>query len=129
MGQAAGKTAHPEVPYLKTWHRAKERGRRFNRNLLQYAGALAALLGIGGGAGSVLAVALSVVAKEDGADDWMFWLLGSLAAVVGVIVVPLVLYMRRAFRLRLEAEVEANNALDELIKLEPERFWPPVGQE
>ena len=129
MTTATRSEEHPEIADLQAWHRAKEHARRFNRNLLQYAGALAAILGIGGSAGSVLALAISVLEKNQGVDDWMIGLLAAVGVFVGVIAVPLIFYLVRAFRLRLTAEVDANEALDRLIARDPSRFWPQAGQE
>ena len=113
------------VEALQGWHRSKERARRFNRNLLQYAAALAALLGIGGGSGAVAAVGISVSKLSGNQALWVLIIAIVVAAIVALIAVALIYYLIRAFRLRLEAEVSANDFLDRLIERDPERFLPP----
>ena len=113
------------IEALQGWHRSKERAGRFNRNLLQYAAALAALLGIAGGSGAVAAVGISVSDLSGGTPEWVKVIAIVVAAVVALIAVALIYYLIRAFRLRLEAEVGANDFLDRLIERDSKRFWPP----
>ena len=44
--QAVNEKEKARITELQGWHRAKEAASRHNRNLLQYAGALAVVLGI-----------------------------------------------------------------------------------
>ncbi len=58
--QAVNEKEKARITELQGWHREKEAASRHNRNLLQYAGALALVLGIGGGSGGFLAVGLAL---------------------------------------------------------------------
>ena len=125
MAKAAASKQHPEIPELQGWHRAKERARRYNRNLLQYAAALTALLGIGGGSGAVVAVGISFSGLSGGEARWVLVIAIVVAAVVALIALALIYLLIRAFRLRRDAELDAINFLASLIERDPERFWPP----
>ena len=117
-GQATQR--HPDlVPALQGWHLAKERARRYNRNLLQYAGGVVALLGIGSGSGAVVAVAQGL--EEDPDLPWLA--IGIIAAVVGAIALLLIYFLLRAFGLRGEAERDVADHLSKLIAIDPDRFW------
>ena len=125
MAKARTSKQHPEIPELQGWHRAKERARRYNRNLLQYAAALTALLGIGGGSGAVAAVGISVAELKGKTADWVLVIAIVVAVVVALIALVLIYLLIRAFRLRRDADVDAINFLASLIERDPERFWPP----
>jgi len=49
--------AKRKVDALQNWHAATDGASRSNRNLLQYAAGIAALLGISAGSGGVFAIA------------------------------------------------------------------------
>ena len=120
-GQATQR--HPDfVPALQGWHLAKERARRYNRNLLQYAGGVVAILGIGSGTGAVIAVAQGLEGKEDG-DGVSSLVIYIIAAVVAAIALPFIYFLIRAFGLRGEAERDVAAHLSTLIALDPDRFW------
>lgn len=112
------------VEALQGWNQARESARRYDRNLLQYAGALAALLGISGGSGAVAAVGISVSELSGDQARWVLGLAIVVAAIVALIAVALIYYLVRAFRLRRKAEDGAVKSLCTLIALEPDRFWP-----
>ena len=113
------------VTALQGWHHANERAARFNRNLMQFAGGLAALLGISGGSAAVAATGISVERLGDGAARWVvFGFATAIAIVIALTALTLVYQMLRAYRLRLQAEVSAGRFLDSLIRQDPERFWP-----
>ena len=119
-GQATQR--HPDfVPALQGWHLAKERARRYNRNLLQYAGGVVALLGIGSGTGAVIAVAKGLEGNE-GTDDASVVIM-IIAAVVAAIALPFMYFLARAFWLRGEAERDVADHLSKLIAIDPDRFW------
>lgn len=117
---------HGDLPIstLQRWRLAKEAGARANRNVLQYAASLAAILGIGSGAGAVLAVARAL-SKDESAPHGL-----SLAVRYGLFVALAVLslalfwglganYVRRRL-----AERESDKCLKELIAADPMHFWP-----
>ncbi len=109
---------------LRDWHTSKDEANRYNRNLLQYAAALAALLGISGGSGAVAAVGISV-SKLDGDDAlWILILAGVVGLIVAIIAAVLIRYLICAFRQRSKAEKQENVSLRELIGLIPDRFLP-----
>jgi hypothetical protein len=115
---------HPDlVPALRGWHLAKEQARRYNRNLLQYAAGVVALLGIGSGTGAVIAVAQGLEGNQD-TDDVSSLVILIIAAVVAAIALPFIVFLARAFWLRGEAERDVADHLSELIALDPDRFWP-----
>lgn len=121
---------HPDlVPALQGWHSAKERARRYNRNLLQYAGGAVALLGVTFGTGAVFAVAEGV---DNGANVENNMMSDTellpvevliIAAVMGVIVLVLLCFMARAFLVRGSAERDATRHLNTLIAIDPDRVW------
>ena len=71
------------------------------------------------------AVGISVAELSDRTADWVKIIAIVVASVVALIAVALIYYLIRAFRLRLGAEVSANDFLDRLIERDPKRFWPP----
>lgn len=115
------------VRELQIWHRSKEAASRYNRNLLQYATAMAALLGIEAGSGGVFIVG-NALARGRGADlqlEW--WALATLWSVVtmaAIIYLSLSLLLIRVYRRRREEESRAEVALESLIMRDPERFLP-----
>ena len=120
-GQATQR--HPDfVPALQGWHLAKERARRYNRNLLQYAGGVVALLGIGSGTGAVVAVAQGLEGKQV-TDDASSLVITIIAAAIAALALPFIVFLLRAFWLRGEAEREVADHLSKLIAIDPDRFW------
>ena len=120
-GQATQR--HPDfVPALQGWHLAKERARRYNRNLLQYAAGVVAILGIGSGTGAVIAVAQGLERNQD-TDGVSSLVILIIAAVVAAIALPFIFFLARAFRLRGDAERDVAAHLSTLIALDPDRFW------
>ena len=125
-GQATQR--HPDfVPALQGWHLAKERARRYNRNLLQYAAGIAAVLGIGAGSSGLFAVAGALIRTEETSrslPDWAFVILAVAGGVVGVLSIILLAFLAIAFSRRGTAEQDADLAQARLIDLDPDRFWP-----
>jgi hypothetical protein len=105
---------------LQGWHRAREASSRHNRNLLQYGAMIAGALGIEAGSSGVIAVASSL-----GTLPW--WgpvqFMGTTLIMIGIAAVGAVLALR-AYRLRSEAEGEAEQYANQLIALRPDRFLP-----
>ncbi len=128
MSQEAASTEHQAlVSALQGWHRAKDQATRYNRNLLQYAAAIAAVLGIGAGGGGIIAVAGALSQIDEGSQsvaDWAKWILVVVAIVVSTASVILVSLLVRAFRLRRAAEYLADEHLAKLIDLQPDHFFP-----
>lgn len=112
---------------LQSWHGAREAASRYNRNLLQYAGGIAAVSAIGAGSGGVFAVAGSLAKANDKSQSlpaWAALVLIVVAATVVIATVTLTALLVRAFRMRRAAETTADGHLTELIALRPERFLP-----
>lgn len=124
---------NPEfVEALQGWHHAREEASRHNRNLLQYAGGIIAVLSIGAGSGSVFALAGSLSqASEDSQalPDWAASILAVAAAVVVVFTVALTLLLIRSFIQRHNSERAVDHWRAELITQAPERFMPGPAEE
>jgi O-antigen/teichoic acid export membrane protein len=112
------------VTALQAWQKARDEAARYNRNLLQYAASIAAVLGIGAGSGGLFAVANSL--PEAHGDIAVIGLMAA-AGVAAVIAVPLVLLLAWAFRKRGQAETAAVSRMNDLIEIDPKRF--PAGEE
>ncbi len=115
------------VPELRAWKLSLERAERANRNLLQDAAGIAALLGIQAGSGGVFALAQAVTVAKEGAsfvpDDIMRVLL--IAGAVGAALsLGLAVLLVRAFWARHRAEAEADEHLAKLIEAKPDHFLP-----
>ncbi len=124
-GQATQR--HPDlVPALQGWHRAKDEASRYNRNLLQYAAGIAAVLGIGAGSGGLFAVAGALIRTEETSrslPDWAFVILVVAGIVVGVLSLILLAFLAIAFSRRRTAEQHADGYLARLIEVDPDRSW------
>ena len=137
--EGTGQRAYPvtEVQALQAWHLARQAARRHNRNLLQCAAGLAAVLGITAGGGGMLALAESLrIRSEEVAgipadaaaqsaaaatlretlSSPMFWLM-AISALVGVI---LIVQMVAAYRGRQLAERQADANAVKLIAISPQ---------
>lgn len=112
------------VSALQAWQKARDAANRYNRNLLQYAASIAAVLGIGAGSGGIFAVADSL--PEAQGDIAVIGLVASVA-VAGGIAAPILLLLVGTFWKRGRAERDAASRMDELIAINPERF--PAGAE
>ena len=121
-------TVESWVPELQAWKLSLEHAERANRNLLQDAAGIAALLGIQAGSGGVFALAQAVTVAKDGAttfvpDDIMRVLL--IAAAVGAALsLGLAVLLVRAFWARHRAEADADEHLAKLIEAKPDHFLP-----
>ena len=110
---------------LQNWHMASDAASRSNRNLLQYAAGIAALLGISAGSGGVFAVAESLQSTSRGGSPW--WaaaILAGVAAFAAVAGLVMLFFLLKAYVQRRSAEDEADRYLRELIEMDPDRFWP-----
>jgi len=122
-----GPTVESWVPELQAWKLSLERAERANRNLLQDAAGIAALLGIQAGSGGVFALAQAVTVSKDKVqfvpDDFMRVLL--IAAAVGAALsLGLAVLLVRAFWARHRAEADADEHLAKLIEAKPDHFLP-----
>ncbi len=89
-------TTPPPIKARADWYEARDEARRADRNLLQYAGAMAAVIGIGSGSGGILAIA-NALDDSTGAliPEWVFFaILAAATATVILLVVPLVATLR-----------------------------------
>ena len=124
-GETAPALATRKVAALQNWHAATDAASRGNRNLLQYAAGIAALLGISAGSGGVFAVAESLNKSSQGNSPW--WaiaILVGVAAFAGTAGIVMLFFLLRAYVLRRTSENEADGYLRELIGMDPDRFWP-----
>jgi hypothetical protein len=118
------------VHELQAWRLAREAATRCNRNLLQYAAGLAAVLGISAGGGGMIAVANSLGAARSPAGD--AGALGlSMDVVIGWIVfatifvgLALLILLIVSFKERRAAERKTAEHLEKLIALAPQWFEP-----
>ncbi|MFN8523621.1 MAG: hypothetical protein U0821_11040 [Chloroflexota bacterium] len=118
------------VDELQGWQLSKEQARRCNRNLLQYAAGLTAILGINVGGGGMLAIAkaLGEVTQEDG--DLIFGLLTLSSLVSWIVLVAacgggmLLILLVKSFLQRQASEHRADEHMRRLIVLAPDWFHP-----
>ena len=105
---------------LQGWHLAREKANRRNRNMLQYAAGVAALVGVGSGTGGINQVAKALSAQKDVVVDlgWMQSLAFFEVAGAVALIVPLVF----AYLQRRAAEQDMERHLARLIALVPSRF-------
>ncbi len=135
--QVANEKEKAKITELQGWHREKEAASRHNRNLLQYAGALAAVLGIQAGSGGIFAIAIALMNAGPSLPDWLpsipQWVTSLPEAVkwvfvgVGIAgaaapVALLVIFLIRALRYRQEAERQADDHRHNLIAIDPTLF-------
>jgi len=107
----------PDTMPFKEWLIAKERVNRRNRNALQYAAGLTALLGIGGATTGVFALASSVARTGNRpAGPLEIYALGA-GIVLAVVLVVLIL---KSLAGRRRAEREAD---ERLRRLPDDLFW------
>jgi hypothetical protein len=108
---------------LSGWRVALAQAERANRNLIQYAAAFAAVLGIGAGSGGVFAMAKAINKSGDGqlVPDWVLTGAFIVAAVTAVVLVCL---LWSAYRNRRRAERSADQHYGGLIQKRPELFLP-----
>lgn len=114
---AAGKDpGEARVEYYQT----REDAKRHNRNLLQFAGGIAAVTGIGSGSGGILYVANALATDSDGSEvvnpDVFVWILVIAVIAVSALAVGLVVaYIRRGI-----AESHATQRLGTLMRGDPD---------
>jgi hypothetical protein len=129
MIETGSNQAGSELVLLRTlqgYQLAKEQASRCNRNLLQYGAAIATILGISAGSGSIFALAESVGQTEGtgGLPSWAVGMLVGELMIVGLLMLVLLTVLYRTFSKRDQAEREADNYLSTLIALGPDRYWP-----
>ena len=118
------------VHELQAWHLAREAASRCNRNLLQYAAGLAAVLGISAGGGGMIAVANSLGATRlpvgDGSESLvsMDTLIGWIVVATIVVGLVLLILLILTFRERQASEHQTDDHLKKLIALAPRWFEP-----
>ena len=140
---------------LAQWRLSFERANRCNRDLMQYAAATAALLGIGAGSGGLAMLAKSVerpvqqaasqsppmptaslpptvpTAMPTTVATAQAWAEPVLSAVIVVCIagaILLILGLAYTFLQRLRAEREADDHLDKLVRAKPENFLPKAPE-
>lgn len=132
----AAKAGTVDLDALQGWHLARQRAKRYNRNLLQYGAGLAAVLGINAGTGGMLKLADSLEIRSARASGdaiseparQVLWDLTSLAgwivAITAVAAVLLLILLIAAFRERQRAERQADGYVPRLIATAPQWFRP-----
>jgi hypothetical protein len=121
----AGGASQEMVDALQGWQIAKERAGRANRDLLQFAAAITAVLGIVAGSGGIFAVATAAAPPD--ADQLfsldvlkIFMTVGfALAFVLGLMLVA-------AYQRRRRFERTMDDYLTRLIGLRPDAFLPKL---
>ena len=105
------------------WNTAKAQADRANRNLLQYGGGLAAMLGISAGSSGIWAIVKAMPSGSAFVDQFMYCFAGAFcgaSAFVGILFLGLV----NSFRRRGMFEKQADEYFAQLVKLYPDRFLP-----
>ena len=119
---AESNVANPDVVQaLQGWQIAKERASRANRDLLQFAAGITAVLGIVAGSGGIFAVATAVT-PNDGTQLFSIDLLKLLMAVGFALSVVLGLMLVGSFQKRRREERTMDEYLGRLIGLRPDAF-------
>ena len=109
---------------LSGWRVALAQAERANRNLIQYAGAFAALLGISAGSGGVFAMAKAINENGQLIPDGVLSAAFAIAAICAIVLVCL---LWSAYRTRRRAERHADEHFRRLIERRPELFLPRSG--
>jgi hypothetical protein len=109
---------------LSGWRVALSQAERANRNVLQYAAAFAALLGISAGSGGVFAMAKAINENGQLVPEWA---LSGAFAVAAICAIVLVCLLWSAYRTRRRAERHADEHFRRLIERRPELFLPRPG--
>lgn len=126
---APTRTARPEtaetapdpawIEALSGWHASRDRAQRLNRNLLQYAAAFAAILGIEAGAEGMFRVAQGLRTAQTASPSTEVELVLRLGLTLSIVLAGLLLltFIRRALAERAAEEYRAV-----LIRKRPELF-------
>ncbi len=114
----------PKTPILKKWYKAKDEADHYNRNLMQYGGAVAAVLTLLAGSGGIVAVATAVKVEDNRFFFWTVGILGGLGVVVTIALVILTVMLVHSFVRRKEAEEAVEKNRRSLIGDDPTLFLP-----
>lgn len=114
---------------LRDWRLAREAADRANRNVLQYAAGLAAVLGIGGGTGGLVAVANSLRSQPAASPatevlPWLAAWIGGVLVLATLVGLALFIVLIRTYLRRQEWEHKADEHLRRLIVDVPGWFRP-----
>lgn len=104
------------------WNAAKAKAERANRNLLQYGGALAAMLGISAGSSGIWAI-VKAMPSSDFLEPFVPCFVAAFCGA-GLFVGILFLGLVNSFRNRGKFERQADEYFAQIVKLYPERFLP-----
>jgi hypothetical protein len=126
MASASEPNRESLIDALQGWQIAKERASRANRNLLQYAAGIAAVLGIEAGSGGIFAIAAAVTQPDAGPGLFPTDLLKLLMAVGFALAVILGLMLAGAFQQRRREERTMDQYLATLIAIRPDAFLPKL---
>ena len=105
------------------WNAAKAKAERANRNLLQYGGALAAMLGISAGSSGIWAIVKAMPSDSSFLDQFLPCFVAAFCGA-GLFVGVLFLGLLNSYRSRGQFEKQADEYLAQIVKMYPERFLP-----
>ncbi len=114
----------PKTPILKKWYKAKDEADHYNRNLMQYGGAVAAVLTILAGSGGIFAVATAVKVEGNPYFVWAAAILGGVSVVGTIALFILTGMLVHSFIRRGKAEKAVDKNRRRLINEEIAAFLP-----
>ncbi len=123
-GQEFSAEEDPKTPILKKWYKAKDEADHYNRNLMQYGGAVAAVLTILAGSGGIFAVATAVKVEGNPYFVWAATILGGVSVVGTIALVILTVMLVHSFGRRRKAEKAVDKNRRSLIDEEIGPFLP-----
>ena len=118
----------PRIPTLRAWYTAKDEAEHYNRNLMQYGTAVAAVLSILAGSGGIFAVANALKTESGSLPAWALMILW-LVSIVGTIALVLLLgLLVHSFLHRSKAEKAVEESRGSLIDADLTPFLPTSQQ-
>ncbi len=118
------KKKEPEISVVQDWNKARDEAEHYNRNLMQYGAAVAAVLTLLAGSGGIFAVATAVKVEDNPFFLWAVGILGGLGVVATIALVILMVMLVQSFVRRKEAEEAVEEHRRSLIGDDPTRFLP-----
>ena len=114
----------PRISTVQKWYKAKDEADHYNRNLMQYGGAVAAVLTILAGSGGIFAVATAVKVEGNPYFVWAATILGGVSVVGTIALVILTVMLVHSFVRRGRAEKAVDKNRRNLINEEIAAFLP-----
>ncbi len=94
----------PRISTVQNWYKAKDEADHYNRNLMQYGAAVAAVLTLLAGSGGIFAVATAVKVEDNPFFLWAVGILGGLGVVATIALVILTVMLVHSFVRRRESK-------------------------